>query len=129
MSSLSRRSAIGAVLLVAGAIAGLGVALYSFLMPLTGVTGTFGAGLVVFSTAIMLLAGFVVLLLPSSGLRSILSALIFLDIICTLAAGYFLHEWWLMVAMIVSFLGATWDVAHGRKDTQPNTIANTERAA
>ena len=111
MNHSAHRSPIGAILLILGALTGLGLALYAYLMPLTGVTGTIGAGLVVFSTAIMLVAAILTFFLSPGFFSSLISGLIILDVICTFAAGYFLHEWWLMAAMVVACIGAVWQVA------------------
>ncbi|MGF0538101.1 hypothetical protein ACQQ2Q_08915 [Agrobacterium sp. ES01] len=114
---------LGIWVLAVGAALGLAVALYNFVVPLTGVNGSIGAGLVVFSTAIMLLAALFFPIFGHGALRNVVRALIVLDIVCTAAAGYFLHEWLLIGAMVVALIGAIWEIA------QPSPAATTFQGA
>lgn len=94
----------GMLLILAGAFCGLAIAIYYYVTPLTGVNGTFGAGLVIFSTAIMAVAALALRSL-GRGWRNLVRVLILLNVICTAAAGCFLHEWWLIAAMAVALAG------------------------
>ncbi|TQS72878.1 hypothetical protein ERN12_03585 [Rhodobacteraceae bacterium] len=109
MSSSPKNTA--PLVLFAGAAGGCAVAIYNFLTPLTGVNGTFGAGLVIFSTALMALATLALPVIHSRGLRNLFRILLLLDVLCTAAAGYFLHEWWLIVAMAIALVGVLMDMA------------------
>ncbi|WP_321338359.1 hypothetical protein [uncultured Cohaesibacter sp.] len=106
MKILPDRYSSGPLLLIASAAAGLVITLYHYMAPLTGVTETIGAGLVVFSTSIMLVAAIVHPILPSGVMRKTVMFLILVDAVCSIAAGYFLHEWLLIVAMVVALIGA-----------------------
>ncbi|SNY91329.1 hypothetical protein SAMN04515647_1546 [Cohaesibacter sp. ES.047] len=111
MNAISQRYSLATGLILLGSAAGLGISLYYYLTPLTGVNGTIGAALVIFSTGIMLLAALIHPMLPKGAFRFTVKALIVADILCTIAAGYFLHEWWLIAAMVVALIGAIWGVA------------------
>ena len=54
----------------------------------------------------MLVAALIHPILPSGVMRKTVMFLILVDAICTMAAGYFLHEWLLMVAMAIALIGA-----------------------
>nr|WP_319483876.1 hypothetical protein [uncultured Cohaesibacter sp.] len=113
------RLSSGPLLLILGAAIGLVITIYYFITPLTGVNGSIGAGLVVFSTAIMLVAALIHPILPSGMVRATLKFLILVDAVCTIAAGYFLHEWLLIGAMIVALAGAVMGTASGIKPLSP----------
>lgn len=102
------------ILIVLGGLAGAGVAIWNFLTPLTGVTGTFGAGLVIASSVLIALAGLAIQMTRPGGLRITLRVLVGLGLLGTVAAGYFLHEWWLIAAMGVVLIGLIYDVASSR---------------
>ena len=106
MKILPDRYSSGPLLLVVSAAAGLAITLYHYMAPLTGVTETIGAGLVVFSTGIMLVAALIHPILPSGVMRKTVMFLILVDAVCTMAAGYFLHEWLLIATMVVALIGA-----------------------
>ncbi|WP_319529894.1 hypothetical protein [uncultured Cohaesibacter sp.] len=121
MNTISERYSSGALLVLLGAAAGLGISCFYYLTPLTGVDGTVGAALVIFSTAIMLLAALIHPALPKGALRFTIKSLIIADIICTFAAGYFLHEWVLMAAMVVALIGAVWSGKQSLDDHSQET--------
>ncbi|KFE36453.1 hypothetical protein [Thioclava atlantica] len=102
------------ILIVLGGLAGAGVAIWNFLTPLTGVTGTFGAGLVIASSVLIALAGLAIQMTRPGRLRITLRVLVGLGLLGTVAAGYFLHEWWLIAAMGVVLIGLIYDVASSR---------------
>ena len=131
MTILPARYSYGPLLLILGAAAGLIITLYYFISPLTGVNGTIGAGLVVFSTGIMLVAALIHPLLPAGMFRATVKFLILVDIVCTIAAGYFLHEWFLIAFMVVALAGAIMDSVLGplEGNRTGSTSAQTEGAA
>ncbi|KEP71325.1 hypothetical protein DL1_06950 [Thioclava dalianensis] len=102
------------ILIVIGGVAGAAVAIYNYVTPLTGVNGTSGAALVIATSILIVLAAIVVQLLAGGFLRALLRTLIVLGILGTAAAGYFLHEWWLMGAMAVALIGVIFDAAATR---------------
>nr|WP_321458276.1 hypothetical protein [uncultured Cohaesibacter sp.] len=113
MDILPDRYSSGPLLLILGAAAGLVISIYYFITPLTGVNDTIGAGLVIFSTAIMLIAALIHPILPSGMFRATVKFLILVDAVCTIAAGYFLHEWFLIAFMVVALGGAIIDTVSG----------------
>lgn len=94
-----------ALLVMLAALVGLGISLYGYLTPLTGITGSFGALLVCIASAALMLDGLFLWLVRRRGVRVFWLVLGFLGAICTFAAGYFLHAWFLMGAMAVVFFG------------------------
>lgn len=94
-----------ALLVVLAAVGGLGISLYGYLAPLTGITGSFGALLVCLASAALILDGVFLWLVRRRGMRTFWLVLGFVGAVCTFAAGYFLHAWLLMGAMAVVFLG------------------------
>lgn len=98
-------SATGAGLVALGAAVGAGLALYNYLAPMTGVTGTPGALLVVVSSLLLLAAGVVIWLVSRGFGYWLLEVLGFAGVVGTFVAAWFLHEWWLMAAMGVVFVG------------------------
>lgn len=110
----TRTKPIGPVLLLVASLLGIGISLYYYLTPLTGVNGTFGALLVVVSTLLMALAGLLLLPLRRGFLAGLFRVLALLAGIGTLAAAWFLHEFWLMAAMVVALLGVIVDFGSGK---------------
>lgn len=102
MTLITPRSAPAAVLFFLTALCGLGIALYLYLTPLTGINGTTGAQLVVAATALMSAAGLVLVFRPWGIFSEILRYLCLLGAVCTLAASWFLHAYWLMGLMALA---------------------------
>ena len=102
------------LLVVAGGLGGAAVALWNLLAPLTGVTGTPGALLVVATSLLVAGAGLVIGLMRPGGWRGALRILTALGILGTAAAAWFLHEWWLIAAMGVALLGLIVDLVAPR---------------
>ncbi len=98
-------SRIGILLLLAAAAVGLIAAAYGYSAPLTGVTGSIGAGLVIVLSLVLGLAALVLPALTSKGLRYLLVSLIVLGLIGTGFAGFLLHQWLIPVAMAVGLVG------------------------
>lgn len=67
--------------------------------------GTFGAGLVIFSTAMLALMAMAMMAWRRGPLRAALITLSLLDIIGTGAAAWFLHEWALIATMTLALAG------------------------
>jgi hypothetical protein len=88
-----------AAFFLAAAVVGLGISLYLYFMPLTGVTQSLGALLVCVSCGLLALAAVVLIVRPVSTLSDIFRGLAFLGAIGTLVAAWFLHATWLLVAM------------------------------
>ncbi|WP_339115135.1 hypothetical protein [Thioclava sp. GXIMD2076] len=109
--------------IVAGGLGGAVVAVWNFMTPLTGVTGTFGAGLVIASSILIVIAGLWIQITRPGGLRLVLRILVALGALGTAAAGYFLHEWWLIVAMVVVALGLIYDLRAGRSLRKSEVMA------
>lgn len=110
---------VARVTLTFAALLGLGVALFNYFTPMTGVTGTIGALAVVVSTLLLALLGFVLVRRHTENARlvPILALLIALG---TLAAGWLLHEFLLVVAMATALLALTVDFMRG-PDSHPVT--------
>ncbi|WP_417309630.1 hypothetical protein [Devosia sp.] len=101
----STLSASGAGLMALAALVGAAIALYAYFTPMTGVTGTPGALLVVVSSLALLAAGVILWLRSYGFVYWALIVLGFLGVAGTFAAGWFLHEWLLMAAMAVVAVG------------------------
>lgn len=99
MTLLKPRSTPAAVLFLLSVLGGLATALYLHYTPLTGVTGSIGSRIVVGSCACMTFAGLVLVYRPWGLFPEILRYLCLAGALGTLAAGYFLHAWWLMGLM------------------------------
>ncbi len=114
---------MGAVMIFAGGLAGTIIAAYAYFAPLTGVTGTPGALLVVVTSLLILAAALVVALIASRGWRNLFRVLLLLGILGTAAAAVFLHEWVLIAAMAVALIGWLIDIF-----TPARSAARTEGA-
>lgn len=108
-SSLSYR--LGATLILAAALGGLAVALYHYFVPLSGVTGSGGALLVIASSVLIGLAALILPALSGRGMRNLFRTLILLGILGTALAGALLHEIWLVAAMVLAFAGLLIDLS------------------
>lgn len=97
----------GGWLLAAASVVGLGCAAYYYLVPTTGVAHSYGAALVFASTALLAAASLVMVLVyhkPAWAL-GFLYVSMFLDIVGTGFAAYFLEAYWLLAAMAVALVG------------------------
>ncbi len=102
-----RSTSYGGWLLVAASMFGLASALYYYMAPMTGVAYSPGAALVLVSTA-LLFAGALVMLLDHDKplwLLGFLYVAMFLDILGTGLAAYFLDANWLLGAMVAALIG------------------------
>ena len=107
MATHARRT--GPMLLLVASLVGIGISLYYYLTPLSGVNGTSGALLVVVSTLLMALAGLLLFPIRRGGAGTLFRVLALLAGLGTLAAAWFLHEFWLMAAMVVALVGVIID--------------------
>ncbi|WP_111747487.1 hypothetical protein [Salinisphaera orenii] len=109
--SRSRPSPVGAIVLFASAVIGVVIALYGYLAPLTGITGSLGALLVVVTSALLALMAIVLASLRGRVTRSIWRVLILFALAGTCFAALLLHEWWLCAAMGAGLIGLILDLA------------------
>jgi quinoprotein glucose dehydrogenase len=101
--------------LAVAALVGLGIALFHYLAPMTGVTGTIGALLVVGTSVLLSLFGLVLLWKQSGGIARLVRILAVLAALGTLVAAWLLHEFWLLAVTGVALLAVAIDAAttHG----------------
>lgn len=102
---LTQRAMFGGLLLVAGAALALCTALAYYLVPHNGIDHTEGALLVVVSSALILAAAVVARWLAKGWPATVLHVLIFLGIIGTGLAAYFLEGMVLELLMAVALIG------------------------
>jgi len=95
----------GASLILIAGLLGAAAALYDYFAPTTGIDHTGGVILVLASCLLMVLAASAVLAMNPSVLTGILVLLIFLDILGTGAAAWFLESGLVMAAMIIAAIG------------------------
>lgn len=104
---VARAMEAGDRILFTGAAAGCVIAVVNDLHSHNGISHTWGAVLVVVSTAVLVLGSitltFGATLAPA--LRVLLTATLLLDLLGTALASYFLDSTWVMVAMAVSLAG------------------------
>ncbi|SLN50415.1 hypothetical protein AQS8620_02171 [Aquimixticola soesokkakensis] len=105
----TRAPVTGAIIVLAGGLGGLAVSIYNYVTPLTGITGTPGAMLVIVSCALLVLDAILLMALSGHGARAFWRVLGFLGVFGTIAAAVFLHAWWLIAAMVVVFIGLVAD--------------------
>lgn len=101
---MTRRFKGGTALFLLASAVGLAAAVYGYATPLTGITGSLGALVVICSSAALVLAGVLLLVLRSRGLRVTFEVLALLGIVGTAAAAWFLHSWILVGAMAVALV-------------------------
>ncbi|WP_447553256.1 hypothetical protein [Vreelandella sp. EE22] len=112
---------LGVWILLLAALAGLGLSLYAYLTPLTGVTGTLGA--LVTILACLLLAGAALVLFKlgrGAGLIAV-RVLILLGLIGTFFAALLLHQWLLSAVMVIGLVGLVIDVARPSPSQTPSS--------
>ena len=108
----------GVMLLIISAVLGVAITLYHYLVPMTGVTGTAGALLVVISTVLLVGGGVILLKIRSGAVAITVRILVVVGGLGTMVAGWFLHEFWLMAVMIIALVGVLIDAVlakRGRK--------------
>ena len=102
--SKSMRPGGAGLMLIAGLL-GATAALYDYVTPATGIDHTGGVVLVLMSCILMLLAAYAVLAMRPGALTSVLVFLIFLDILGTGTAAWFLESGLVMAAMAIAAVG------------------------
>lgn len=95
----------GADLVLIAGLLGAVAALYDYFTPATGIDHTGGVVLVLTSCILMALAALAVLAMNSGVLTGILALLIFLDILGTGTAAWFLESGLVMTAMAIAAIG------------------------
>lgn len=108
-SAAARRS--GPAALTIASLAGLGISLFHYLAPMTGVTGTAGALLVVVSSILLALAGVVLFFRRFGGFALLVRILALLGALGTGVAAWFLHAFWLVAVMAVALAAVIADLA------------------
>ncbi|WP_293868242.1 hypothetical protein [uncultured Alsobacter sp.] len=104
MTAISRRPLGPLVIMIAGA-AGVLLSAYAYLTPLTGITGAPGALLVIGSSVALVVDGLILRTATRGAVFWLFWLLGVLGAIGTLSAGYFLHAWWLMAAILIVLVG------------------------
>jgi hypothetical protein len=94
----------GGLMVLAGAL-GLVVGLRDYYSVATGIDGTGGVELVMVSSLLMVLGAVLVMVLPGGYLAGIFLVLLFLDVIGTGVAGFFLESGLIMAAMALAAVG------------------------
>lgn len=102
--SKSMRPGGAGLMLIAGLL-GAAAAFYDYFSPATGIDHTGGVVLVLASCLLIALAAWAVLALNRSVLTGILVFLIFLDILGTGTAAWFLESGLVMMAMVIAAAG------------------------
>ena len=110
--AVARHGAAPAAVTLASVV-GLGIALFHYFAPMTGVTGTIGAMSVVCSSLLVALAGVVLWFRHSGSMARTVRVLGWLLALGTIAAGWLLHEFWLVAAMVVALGATTVDFSRG----------------
>lgn len=102
--------------LTIASLAGTGISLFYYLAPMTGVTRTGGALLVVCSSILLALAGAILVFRTAGGFALLLRVLAVLGTLGTSAAAWFLHEYWLVAAMAIALAATVMTFASARGD-------------
>ncbi|MDA9426035.1 hypothetical protein XH87_25845 [Bradyrhizobium sp. CCBAU 53415] len=92
-------------MVLVAAAAGALLALYYYLVPLTGITGTPGALLVIGSSLALVVDALVLWFSGRGMLFGVFWTLGLIGALCTVTAACFLHAWWLSAAMVVVLVG------------------------
>lgn len=95
----------GVDLMLMAGLLGAAAALYDYFAPATGIDHTGGVALVLISCMLMALAASAVLTLNRGSLANVLTFLIFLDILGTGTAAWFLESGLVMAAMVLAAFG------------------------
>lgn len=105
---------IGLWLIVLASLLGLAVAGYDYVTPMTGINGSAGVVVVLIALGLMLVSALVLALFLRRGwLHRVLSFLVFLDILCTGAAAWFLESNVLLALMVLALVGFVIRLARG----------------
>jgi hypothetical protein len=99
------RKAVGPLIVLIAASAGMLLGLYSYFAPLTGVTGAAGALLVSGSSVALMIDAPILWRSRSPIVFWIFWVLGVFGALGTLSAAYFLHSWWLLGANLIVLAG------------------------
>jgi len=102
---LSQSSRLGSLLLLLAAAIGFGVALYAWLTPLTGVTGSIGALGVAIANLFLLLLTFILRISSGRGAPIFWRVITFLVLAGIGFAALLLHQGVITAAMVVGLIG------------------------
>ncbi|WP_136068877.1 hypothetical protein [Modicisalibacter radicis] len=117
--SQSHSSRSGAIVLFVASLAGFAIALYAYVTPLTGVTDTLGALVAILACVALAVMALILAALKGRGTRNALRVLILLGLVGTAFAGLLLHQWWIVVAMLVGLVGLILDMRRPTHTTRP----------
>lgn len=108
----------GAVLIMLASAIVIGICIYDYYTPKTGLIGTGGVVLVAIAATLMLLAGLALKLFPNRGcfLQGFLVVSIIADIIGSSIAGYFLESPVIMAGEALALIGWLINVVGGIAD-------------
>jgi len=101
----SNRFRSGTILIVLAGLVSAILALYAYLTPLSGVTGTFGPLIVIGAALLIAVAALVMPKEGGRGWRITLGVLILLGLLGTAFAGVLLHRWFIPIALAVGLIG------------------------
>lgn len=101
----SRSLRWGIMLLLLAAVVGFALALYAWLAPLTGVTGTIGALGVAIANVVLALFAFMLRASSHRGPRIFWAIIILLVLFGIGFAALLLHQWIITAAMVVGLIG------------------------
>jgi hypothetical protein len=105
----------GLWLLTAASLIALLDTIYNYVDGSNGIHGTAGALLVVASTTLQLIAALLILFnVLRGGLKVVFEVLIFLDLVGTVAAAYFLEVPVLITLTVIAFIGWVMQVGRSR---------------
>jgi quinoprotein glucose dehydrogenase len=117
-STVRRRAEGPMVLVTALAVLALLDSLFNYVWQGNGIHGTEGALLVIISTLLLAIAGWLVAARwVHGGVRLVLEILIFLDLIGTGVAAYFLNAWILVALDVIALLVFLFHVLRRRPAT------------
>lgn len=120
--SLSRSLNPGALVLLVAALSGFAIALYAYLVPLTGVNGTLGAALVIITCLALAAAGAGLMALKGGALHNLLRAAILALLAGTAFAALLLHLWWLAIVMVFGLAGLVFEIARPTHRTRTQGV-------
>ncbi|OHV08840.1 hypothetical protein [Kushneria phosphatilytica] len=117
--SPSRSQGLGAIVLLVASLVGLAIALYAYFAPLTGVTGTLGALIVILVNIALAVGALVLAAVNNRGVRILLRILILLALGGNFFASLLLHQWWICIAMVVGLVGLILDMTRSNSANRP----------
>lgn len=110
--SARARWPLGPLLILLAGAAGVAISLYGYWVPLTGITGSAGALLVVASSLALVIDALILWRSHGGAMFWLFWVLGLLGALGTLAAAGFLHAWVLLGANVVVLLGLLVTLAH-----------------